>query len=143
MQIQFTELRQLEEQRLVPALEAWNQAKTNLENAIAQAEAREKDYHAMSKEVQRRLAALSVVFEMSKDLLPESAARPQSSHATVKPLSAGANNSTSQLTATEEPNALADRKPNESVEKPKGFLGASSRQLFPATWRTRAPQAAR
>jgi hypothetical protein len=128
MQIQFTELRRLEEQRLVPALEAWNQAKTNLGNAIAQAEAREKDYHAMSKEVQRRLAALNVVVEMSRDLAPESITE---SKRTAQPL------------ASEDADAAPGKKSNESVEKPKGFLGASSRQLFPATWRTRAPQAAR
>jgi hypothetical protein len=63
--IKIDRLRNLQEQRLVPALEAWNEAKRHLEGAIALAEARERDYRALSEDVQRRLDALELVANMA------------------------------------------------------------------------------
>jgi hypothetical protein len=131
MQIQIEELRRLEEQRLVPAIQAWNEAKRNLESAIALAETREKEYQALSEDVQRRLAALSVVVEMSNDLLPGG---PPAKPAAIHEISA-----MPDLRAIQLANTCADS--TKSVEKQKAAVGASSRQLFPAMWRARAQQA--
>lgn len=61
-------LRSRQEQRLMPALEAWNLAKKNLEDAIALAEAREREFRDLSEDVKRNLDALELVGRMAGEL---------------------------------------------------------------------------
>ena len=67
MMIKFDQLRSLQEQRLVPVLESWNEAKDHLEKAIALAETREKEYREISEDVQRKLGALDLVMGMANE----------------------------------------------------------------------------
>src|SRR5580704_12947367 len=66
--INFDQLRRRQEQRLVPALESWNEAKDHLEKAIALAETREKEFREVSEDVQRKLGALDVVIGMANEI---------------------------------------------------------------------------
>jgi hypothetical protein len=71
------DIRKHQEQRLVPPLEAWNEAKEHLAKAIALAELREREYLAISEDVQRKLGALDVVIGMANEIedVPESLPR--------------------------------------------------------------------
>ena len=66
--IKFDQLRTRQEQRLVPALKSWNEAKGHLEKALALAEAREREFRELSEDVQRKLAALDVVIGMANEI---------------------------------------------------------------------------
>jgi hypothetical protein len=61
------QLRQRQEQRLLPVLESWNTAKKHLEMAIAAAEAKEREYHDVQEDVRRNLDALVLVIKMARD----------------------------------------------------------------------------
>ncbi|HEX4275106.1 MAG TPA: hypothetical protein VHZ74_07120 [Bryobacteraceae bacterium] len=65
------ELRRRQEERLLPAMDAWNAAKKNLEQAIALAETREKEYRELSDDVRRRLDAMQLVLGMAQELEQE------------------------------------------------------------------------
>jgi hypothetical protein len=65
--IKIDQLRNMQEQRLLPALEAWQEAKRQLESAIALAESREREYRVLSEDVQRMLGALDLVAAMAAD----------------------------------------------------------------------------
>jgi hypothetical protein len=62
------QLRQRQEQRLLPVLESWNAAKKHLETAIAMAEAKEREYHEVQEDVRRNLDALVLVIKMARDM---------------------------------------------------------------------------
>jgi hypothetical protein len=62
------QLRQRQEQRLLPVLESWNAAKKHLEMAIAAAEAKEREYHEVQEDVRRNLDALVLVIKMARDM---------------------------------------------------------------------------
>ena len=62
------QLRQNQERRLLPVLESWNAAKKHLENAIALAEAKEREYHEVQEDVRRNLDALVLVIKMARDM---------------------------------------------------------------------------
>ena len=62
------ELRRRQEQRLLPPLTAWEEAKKKLEEAIALAEAREHEYRLIAEDVQRKLGALQMVIGMTQEL---------------------------------------------------------------------------
>lgn len=60
----------------MPALESWNLAKKHLEEALALAEACEREFQAISEDVKRRLDALDLVATMANELeAPASAER--------------------------------------------------------------------
>jgi hypothetical protein len=48
------QIRRRQEQRLARSLESWNEAKKQLESAIALAEAREREFREVSDDVRRR-----------------------------------------------------------------------------------------
>jgi len=137
--IQIDELRRREEQRLLPAIQAWEQAKRDLESAIATAETREKDYRTLLAEVDQRLQALNVVVQMNNELMPETVAGPRLIEPPVRP----PNTLEERVAAPIAVSAAAplqprDAKPAEAAEAPKGAsMGRSSRPLFPATWRAK------
>jgi len=58
-----------QEQRLAPALEAWNEAKRNLESALALAQTREREYREVCADVRKRLDAVDLVVSMAKELV--------------------------------------------------------------------------
>jgi hypothetical protein len=62
------QLRQRQEQRLLPVLECWDAAKKNLENALALAETREREFREVQEDVRRNLDALVLVIGMTKEL---------------------------------------------------------------------------
>lgn len=62
------QLRALQHQRLVPSLAMWNEAKKNLEDAIALTETREREYRELSDDVQRKIEAIDLVANLSKEL---------------------------------------------------------------------------
>lgn len=65
------QIRSRQEQRLVPVTDAWNEAKKNLQDAIAVAETREREFRAVSEDVQRRLDALELVISMAREIEDE------------------------------------------------------------------------
>jgi hypothetical protein len=60
-------LRTLQEERLLTALETWDQAKKQLEEAVARAEAKEREFRAVSEDIKRRLDALDLVKSMAAE----------------------------------------------------------------------------
>jgi hypothetical protein len=68
MMIPFDVLKNREDRRLVPYLDAWNAAREHLKAAIALAEAREKEYQAAVAERDRKLQALNTVSDMIREL---------------------------------------------------------------------------
>ncbi|MGA2713698.1 MAG: hypothetical protein ABSG41_11390 [Bryobacteraceae bacterium] len=125
------QLRHRQEQRLLPVLKSWDDAKKHLEEAIALAETRERDFRAVSEDVQRKLDALDLVIGMAKEFGDE--APPE--------ISPGAEGNRPVLMLPE--NAHGERKAAEaaetsvqiqSTEPPSQGLGGlfrrSSRPLF-------------
>ena len=118
-------LRHKQEQRLQPPLHAWNEAKKNLEAAIALAETREKEYRKVAEDVQLKLDALQLVISMTTELANEDP--PQIEEPQVSNLSLPAPEEKSLATA---PKSLSQ------------VVRVSSRRLFAANWRspqTRSP----
>lgn len=62
---EIDQLRRRQEQRLVPVLQAWNDAKEHLAKALALAESKEREFHEISGDVQRKLEALDLVVAMA------------------------------------------------------------------------------
>jgi hypothetical protein len=61
-------LRNRQEQRLLLALESWNEAKEHLKAALELAAAKEREYHEVSEDVRRRLDAMELVRSMALEL---------------------------------------------------------------------------
>ena len=72
--IPFDELRVRLEQKLLTALESWGREKKRLEEAVARAEEKEQEFHAIAEDVKRRLEALEIVAGMAAEIGP---ARPE------------------------------------------------------------------
>ncbi len=64
----FDQLRSRQEQRLSLVLDSWSEAKDHLEEAIALAESKEREYREVSEDVRRRLDALELVSSMTREL---------------------------------------------------------------------------
>jgi len=62
------QLRKQQEQRLLLALESWNEAKERLRTALALAAAKEREYREVSEDVRRRLDAMELVRSMAREL---------------------------------------------------------------------------
>jgi hypothetical protein len=63
--VDINQLRTQQEQRLAPALQAWNLAKQQLEAAIQLTETREREYKEMQEDVRRKLDALELVLSLA------------------------------------------------------------------------------
>ena len=66
--IPFDELRVRLEQTLLTALESWNREKKRLEEAVARAEEKEREFKALAEDVKHRLEALEVVAGMVAEI---------------------------------------------------------------------------
>lgn len=65
--IDVDQIRVRQEQRLTPALQALNEAKQHLANAIALVETRERQYRDIQDDVKQKLDALAVVISMASE----------------------------------------------------------------------------
>jgi hypothetical protein len=65
------QLRTLQEERLLTALETWDQARKQLEEAVVRAEAKEREFREVSEDIKRRLDALDLVKSMAGELASE------------------------------------------------------------------------
>jgi hypothetical protein len=122
------QLRQRQEQRLLPVLESWNTAKKHLEMAIAAAEAKEREYHEVQEDVRRNLDALVLVIRMARDMGGETAAK-------VSPKA-----EESQPVTMISENTRGETKASEAAETSTGGIGSllrkSSRPLFASLQRS-------
>lgn len=109
-------LRHLLEERLMGALDSWDAEKKHLEEAVARAEAKEREFREIAEDVKRRLDALDLVSGMALEVDAEVPGE----------RALGTAESLTMLSAALE-------------EKPTPF-GASSRPLFSASQRARAGQ---
>jgi len=80
-------LRNLQEERLSAALASWEEEKKRLEEAVARAETKEREFHEVSEDVRQKLSALDLVALLESELMgglpaqpslppPESESRP-------------------------------------------------------------------
>jgi hypothetical protein len=65
--IDVDQIRIRQEQRLTPVLQALNEAKQHLANAIALVETRERQYREIQDDVKRKLDALALVISMAAE----------------------------------------------------------------------------
>lgn len=63
----LSRLRNLQEERLSAALASWEQEKKLLEEAVARAEAKEREFNEISEDVKRKLGALDLVASLEKE----------------------------------------------------------------------------
>jgi hypothetical protein len=68
--LDIEKLRSRQEQRRACSLEAWNLAKKNVEDAIALAETREREFNHVSEDVRRVIEALELVISMATEPEP-------------------------------------------------------------------------
>lgn len=66
----FALIRDQQEKRLLAALQIWETEKKSLEEAIARCEAKEREFREVQDDVQRRLEALDLVMDMSRQIRP-------------------------------------------------------------------------
>jgi hypothetical protein len=122
------QLRQRQEQRLLPVLESWNTAKKHLEMAIAMAEAKEREYHEVQEDVRRNLDALVLVIRMARDMGSETAAKTSTRVEETQPV------------AMISENTRSETKPSETAETSHGGIGSllrkTSRPLFASLQRS-------
>ena len=123
------QLRQRQEQRLLPVLESWDAAKKHLETAIALAEAKEREYHEVQEDVRRNLDALVLVIKMARDLGGDSQAKVNATRA-----------EDSQALVMLAENTRGETKASEAAEAAERGIGTllrkSSRPLFASLQRS-------
>ena len=123
------QLRQRQEQRLLPVLESWDAAKKHLETAIALAEAKEREYHEVQEDVRRNLDALVLVIKMARDLGGDSQAKVSTTRAEE-----------SQALMMLAENTRGETKASEAAEPAERGIGTllrkSSRPLFASLQRS-------
>lgn len=68
--IPLDELRVRLEQKMRTALESWDREKKRLEEAMARAEEKEREFRAIADDVKRRLEALEIVAGMAAEIAP-------------------------------------------------------------------------
>ena len=127
----FDQLRSWQEQRLLAAVETWNEAKEHLEKAIALAEAKEREYSEVSEDVRRRLEALDLVSSMARELGGEVRTE-RSLDAAEQPMLMAPEKTARELKVAESPAA-----PPPEAHGFDGFLHRSSRPLFPSHLRSK------
>lgn len=130
------QLRNQQERRLRSALEAWDTEKKRLEEAVARAQNREREFRRVSDDVQRKLDALNLVLGMGDDMEPELPVERALPKAASQPMLTAAN---SEITHAVESRisdflnvAATDSAPAEV------WVTTSSRPLFTAEQRARA-----
>ncbi len=89
------QLRRRQEQRLLLALESWDEAKEHLKAALELAAAKEREYNKVSEDVRRRLDAMELVSSMARELgeevvLDRSIPAPENQPRLIPPKNAGA-----------------------------------------------------
>jgi hypothetical protein len=128
--LNVNQLRERQDQRVALALDSWKKAKEHLEEAIRLVEVREKEFHAVSEDVRRKLAALEVVVAMAGDREPAPETLQLSAHPEQPLLTAPEKAAeTSKATAiVPVPPELPG--PATDLRRLDGVLGASSRPLF-------------
>jgi hypothetical protein len=134
----FDQLRRWQEQRLVPVLESWNEAKAHLEKAIALAETREREFREVSEDVQRKLGALDIVMGMANEIGDEIPIERLLSAAESKPGLMLLEKAIGGARTTEMPETSVQVR----IAAPQsqgfgGLLRRSSRPLFPARERSK------
>jgi len=135
----FDHLRSWQEQRLLLVLESWNAAKEHLEEAIALAESKEREYREVSEDVRRRLDALELVSGMARELdgeIPEERVLSESEN--QPRLMPPPVNGAGVLTAFEKEETPVPLQ-NGPPEPPafEGMFRTTSRPLFPSHVRSR------
>jgi hypothetical protein len=123
----FDQLRNRQEQRLLTAVETWNEAKEHLEKAIALAEAKEREYSEVSEDVRRRLEALDIVSGMARELGGEVQ--------TEQPMLMPPEKTAGELKVRE--NSVPVAGVASESNGFDGFLHKSSRPLFPSNVRSK------
>jgi len=134
---EFDQLRRWQEQRLVPVLQSWNEAKEHLEKAIALAEAREREFREVSQDVQRKLAALDVVIGMANEIGDEITTERLLKVAENKPTLRLLEESTGVAGSTEMPGAPVQAQITAHSRGFGGLLRGSSRPFFTAHQRSK------
>ena len=132
-------IRSRQEQRLVPARGTWNEAKKHLEEAIALAEAREREFREVSQDVQRRLEALDLVVSMAREIDEEGLQGDLSLNAPeCQPMLSPPENAGGEMKAIEGGETPAELKNGapESLDV-DALVRSSSRPLFPPQQRSR------
>lgn len=121
--VDIDQIRQTQEQRLLPVLKAWDDAKKHLEDAITRAKAREQEFHEVSEDVRRKVSALDLVTSLSKGLGNEVPAAKVLAIETNRPI------------AVDTDGSRGDTRQNEAVETSTrafgGLLRKTSRPMFP------------
>jgi len=138
----FDQLRSRQEQRLLLAVETWNEAKVHLEKAIALAEAKEREYSEVAEDVRRRLDALELVGSMARELGGEVPAERSIDAAEKQPMLMPPENAAGELKvaenpATPAPGPIPVSSGASESQGFNGFLHRSSRPLFPSHLRSK------
>ena len=135
--LNIDQVRTHQEQRLVPVLEAWNEAKRNLENAIALAETREREYREVFADVRKKLDALDLVISLARELrdeLPEiHSINPAENQLVPRLLTAGNDTKVAENAET----AIKTQSTVRDLQRLDGLLRRSSRSLFPSKQQAR------
>jgi hypothetical protein len=136
----FDQLRSRQEQRLLAAVETWNEAKEHLENAIALAEAKEREYSKVAEDVRRRLEALELVGSMARELGGDVPADRSIDAAEKQPMLMPPEKAVVELKVAETPAGPVPVPGPVTSGAPEshgfnGFLHRSSRPLFPSNLR--------
>ena len=134
----FDHLRRRQEQRLVPVLESWNEAKAHLEKAIALAETREREFHEVSEDVQRKLGAMDLVIGMANEIGEEIPTERLLNAAGAKPAQMLLEEASGGVRPSETTKASVQAR--STAPDLHGFdrlLRASSRPLFPPRQRSK------
>jgi hypothetical protein len=135
--LNIDQVRTHQEQRLVPVLEAWNEAKRNLENAIALAETREREYREVFADVRKKLDALDLVISLATELRDEIAeGHPitlAENQLVPRLLTAGNDTKVAETPET----AVKTQSTVRDLQRLDGLLRRSSRSLFPSKQQAR------
>jgi len=117
--VDLEQIRIAQEQRLLPVLKAWDEAKEHLEEAIELAKEREQEFHAISEDIRRNLSALDFVKELAAGTEMKAPSRPR-------------------LIPADSPRRESQpaEDPESSTRVYGGLLRRSSRPLFPNMQKT-------
>jgi hypothetical protein len=139
--LDIDQVRARQEQHLASALNAWNEAKRNLENAIALAEAREREYREVYADVRKKLDALDLVVSLARELhqeVPEGRLIEPANQAELRLLSAAketkANETKEKETAV---TPVKTQTTTGDLQRLDGLFRRSSRSLFPSKQQAR------
>jgi hypothetical protein len=130
-------IRHQQEQRLKPALDSWNEAKRNLESAIAVAEAREKEYREIAEDVRIKMEALQLVISMTAELENGESAGPSLTGSVALAEFAAPENARAETVKTSRAlPAAEDHSIAAAPHTQNSVVRVTSRRLFAANWRS-------